>query len=254
MKLRMKIIPNKYKEEPNWQQYLDIDNPVGMSLVFLRRSAAFVRDYGKGKKLKMYGKRDTANQRILYNKWIAYKNYIENPTKYPYAPKANKAAAPETSWHEFGLAEDWLEEWAQEIDKLAKTVNQTTLLKYGIFKPLTPGNNVSKLECENWHTQPIETAGIPKEQRKYFLDPDDEVYGGRVIMGDVAKAQTAMKAIGLYTGAIDDKPGPLSKKAATEFYKIIEKVLPHPDIEKLRNELTQAKNDIRVAKSALSKW
>lgn len=68
------------------------------------------------------------------------------------------AAIPGSSWHQYGGGVDVLDAWAKELDKNAKTTEQKTLLKYGLFKPLTVGNGRSVLE--DWHIQPIETASI----------------------------------------------------------------------------------------------
>jgi len=76
------------------------------------------------------------------------------------------AALPGTSTHELGLAIDAADHWLKDIDKTQATAKQNILLTFGLFKPLTVGNN--KTPTEDWHIQPIETAGLTVEQRKLF--------------------------------------------------------------------------------------
>ena len=54
--------------------------------------------------------------------------------------------------------------WLADIDSSAKTNQQYTLKKYGLFKPRTKGNGYAKDERENWHIQPIETRYCPKSK------------------------------------------------------------------------------------------
>lgn len=68
------------------------------------------------------------------------------------------AAKPGTSWHQYGQAIDTSDPWLKALEKDYKTTEQKTLLKYGLFKPLTVGNGKSVLE--DWHIQPVETIGI----------------------------------------------------------------------------------------------
>jgi len=81
------------------------------------------------------------------------------------------AAKPGTGWHELGLAIDVNKHAGQDmIDLRSKyqhdaTKDQTEFLAYGIFKPLTKGNNIPEDQREPWHIQPIETNGIAKSDR-----------------------------------------------------------------------------------------
>ena len=79
------------------------------------------------------------------------------------------AAVPGRSWHNNGEAIDisWLGEPSSKYIRedlyghSASTEEQVKLIEYGIFKPLTSGNGITKKsQLENWHIQPIETRGI----------------------------------------------------------------------------------------------
>lgn len=67
------------------------------------------------------------------------------------------AARPGWSWHEYGLAIDTSTQWLRDLCSSEATDKQLTLMKFGLFKPLTIGNKTSV--CEDWHIQPIETRG-----------------------------------------------------------------------------------------------
>lgn len=71
---------------------------------------------------------------------------------------------------------------------------------------------------------------------------------------EIVKIQQALRAIGLYEGKIDGIPGPLTRKAALDFYPMLLTVMGVPDAMKLKTENAQMKNDIRIAKDALLKW
>lgn len=70
----------------------------------------------------------------------------------------------------------------------------------------------------------------------------------------VIRIQKALKTIGLYTGEIDGKAGPLTKKAMNEFYPMLQQTMQIPDAYKLKSENDELKNDIRIARNALLKW
>ena len=72
------------------------------------------------------------------------------------------------SWHEYRLAIDTSDQWLKALDKYAATEKQTTLMKFGLFKPLTTGNKTGVLE--DWHMQPIETRGV--SDRKLLMPVD----------------------------------------------------------------------------------
>lgn len=71
---------------------------------------------------------------------------------------------------------------------------------------------------------------------------------------EIVKIQQALRAIGLYEGKIDGIPGPLTRKAALEFYPMLVSILTVPDAMKLEKENKKMKNDIRVAREALLGW
>ena len=71
---------------------------------------------------------------------------------------------------------------------------------------------------------------------------------------EIVKIQQALRAIGLYEGRIDGIPGPLTRKAALEFYPMLLSILTVPDAMKLEKENKKMKNDIRVAREALLGW
>lgn len=244
----MKIIPGKYKEEANWQKWVKFVYPHGnrLSVVFLRRLAALARDLGH-----------------VMNGTYGYRPIEETQRLYDADLKANrgkpsgKVALPGTSWHEHHLAIDLSGTYDSFWRNLSNTqwMNKTRLKQpinaYGLMLPL---NNINYPKApEWWHLQPIETAvKIAKADRENFLDPDDEIYGG--VKVSVIKIQRALKEIGLYTGAIDGKAGPLTRKAMNEFYPMLQEVMQIPDGLKLKNDMIQMQNDIRIASDALLKW
>ena len=71
---------------------------------------------------------------------------------------------------------------------------------------------------------------------------------------EIVKIQQALRAIGLYEGRIDGIPGPLTRKAALDFYPMLLPILMVPDAMKLETENKKMKNDIRVAREALLGW
>lgn len=216
----MKIIPGKYPEESNWQKWVKFSTSNGnmLSLVFLRRLAALARDLSHVMN-GCYGYRPMSETQRLYN----------DDLKKNGGKPSGKVALPGTSWHEHHLAIDLSGTYDNFWRNLSnsKWMNKSRLKcpdlnKYGLILPL------NKLDYpkapEWWHLQPIETAtGISREQRKSYLDADDLVYGKNTLT--VKQFQTAMKAIGLYTGAIDDSPGALTKAAANKIIQLLHQIL-----------------------------
>lgn len=115
-------------------------------------------------------------------------------------------AKPGSSWHNFGGAVDVSDKWLKAIDKTAATASQTTLIKYGIFKPLTKGNGRTVLE--DWHIQPIETAQpIDKAAfyRAYHCDFPELKTGST---GEaVSYLQRRLNELGYNCGTVDGKFG-----------------------------------------------
>jgi hypothetical protein len=102
--------------------------------LFAGRLAAFARDHGQVL-TRLFGFRAHDEQVALYKESGGYQDKDGNWTG-----GNGYAAKPGTSWHEFRMAVDVSDEWAKEIDKDASTNYQKTLLKYGLYKPLTKGN------------------------------------------------------------------------------------------------------------------
>lgn len=124
------------------------------------------------------------------------------------------ASAPGDSNHEARQAIDSGDSWL-------KALTNAYLESFGLYKPLPH---------EPWHVQCIETRGVSKtELKKYFLNGGNE-------MDDISKVQTAMKAIGFYTLAIDGKDGPGTKSGAEKLLPIVLHVLNLQDPRTLKAE------------------
>ncbi|MFA5448887.1 MAG: peptidoglycan-binding protein [Clostridia bacterium] len=157
----MKIIPNKYPEEKNWQKWLKFNTGKEVNVVFLHRTAAYIRDHHKKQAVIASGNRTMKQQQDLYD---LYK-----------AGKGNKAAVPGKSRHNFGLAIDFNNigtkngvkqypgtlnsDYALWVSKKAEVLNQ-----YGLRHAV---------DGEIWHIEPIETAGVSIDDIANFLDEDD---------------------------------------------------------------------------------
>ncbi|NMA66275.1 MAG: hypothetical protein GX957_08560 [Clostridiaceae bacterium] len=216
----MKIIPNKYEEESNWHKWVKFVYSHGnkLSLVFLRRLAALARDLNHVMN-GSYGYRPIEETQRLYN----------TDLKANGGKPSGKVALPGTSWHEHHLAIDLSGTYDNYWRNLSNSqwMNKSRLKcpdlnKYGLVLPL---NKVDYPKApEWWHLQPIETAiGIDKDKRKNFLDADDLVYGKNTMT--VKQFQAAMKSIGLYTGALDDSPGALTRAAAKKIMPLLHQIL-----------------------------
>ena len=216
----MKILPGKYIEEASWNKWVKFVYPHGnqLSVIFLRRLAALARDLGHVMN-GCYGYRPQSETQRLYNADLKANG----------GKPSGKVALSGTSWHEHHLAIDLSGTHDNFWRSLSnnKWMNKSRLKcpdlnKYGLILPL---NKVDYPKApEWWHLQPIETAiGIDKDKRRSFLDADDLVYGKNTIT--VKQFQTAMKAIGLYNGAIDDSPGALTKAAAMKIIQLIHQIL-----------------------------
>lgn len=133
--------------------------------VLIGRMGALVKDLGKGNKALITSTwRDTQKQAKIFlskgGKYSAKLGYYW-PDSVP--NNLRLVAKPGRSFHEFGLALDCMSEWFKAIDSVSATSMQKTLVKYGLFKPMTKGNGLSVLE--SWHVQPIETNNVPLEKR-----------------------------------------------------------------------------------------
>jgi hypothetical protein len=223
----MKITPNKYKEEPNWQKWVKFKYSHGskLSIVFLRRLAALARDL-KQEMSYTLGYRPIEETQRLYNADVM-----------KYGKPSGLVALPGYSWHEHGLAVDLSGAFWESISN-SMWVNKSRLKQnlnaYGLMLPLNKIDSPGVVEW--WHLQPIETDGIPGAQRTNFLDPDDEIWGDD--MWD-KKAVEFVKKFQSATGLTEDG------KAGNDTNKKLNEIL---------KELSQIKNDVRVAKNALSKY
>ena len=223
----MKIIPGKYIEEPNWQKWVKFKYPHGnkLSLVFLRRLAALARDLNH-EMTNVLGYRPIEETKRLYAADVM-----------KYGRPSGKVALPGTSWHENHLAVDLDGSFWQNVSTLnwvPKSRLKQSLNVYGLMVPL---NKIDGAVIEWWHLQPVETNGIPGYKRKDFLGPDDEIYGGNDMWDEKAVefVKKFQKAAGL---TVDGKAGNDTNKKLDDLLK----------------ELAQIKNDVRVAKNALSKY
>lgn len=109
---------------------------------FARRIEAMGRAEGKNIN-SISGWRTYSTQKRLYdNKYAEFKKKYPNKTPEELRKLTHKwAAYPGTSKHEIGLSMDTNSPWL-------KQASNKTLLKYGLFKPMS---------YENWHIEPIET-------------------------------------------------------------------------------------------------
>lgn len=115
-------------------------------------------------------------------------------------------AKPGASWHNYGGAVDISDPWLKELDKSAATASQTTLIKYGLFKPLTKGNGRTVLE--DWHIQPIETAQVMDKKSFYqsYHCNFPELKAGST--GEpVSYLQRRLNELGYQCGTVDGKFG-----------------------------------------------
>jgi len=224
----MKIKEGVYPEEKDIDKWLTAPN-LDCNIVFLWRVAAYVRDHIKSKS-STFARRTTAEQTLLYN---LYLKSLKDPSI-----KANLAAKPGTSWHEFGLAIDFNR--IRTVNGLGvypgtlnadfvlwknKKQNQTVLHKYGL------SHSVSS---EPWHIQPIETIGISNKTN--FLDSDDyskNQYEKEIIMlmrplknKNVGIWQASLKKLGYNLGTsgpnndgVDDDFGPTTERVTKLFQK-----------------------------------
>lgn len=187
----------------NPKKWLVFANPnqADIDPVFAGRLAAYGRDRGKQVHITGNGgARDPKDQVRAYVQSGGYQKQDGTWTG-----GNGLAAVPGISFHEIKLAIDVADEDIKATDKEASTAKQTTLLKYGIFKPLTKGNGVSK--PEDWHIQPIETAGKSQASCRKTLFPLE-------VSGTLVDFQ---KAHGLKD---DDIYGPLTDAKAKEVFKI----------------------------------
>lgn len=134
----------------NWQRHIDF--------VFASRLAALFTFLVQSGKIKDDRLNIVSGFRTTAEQIKSYKDSGGSLVKGIWTGGDGYAAKPGASWHEFRVAIDAGDLWLKTIDKEAATLNQTTLIKFGVFKPLTAGNH--KTPHEDWHIQPIETQFV----------------------------------------------------------------------------------------------
>lgn len=188
------------------EEWLVFLNPcqTGIDPIFASRLAALAQYIGKKINI-ISGYRSHEEQVKAYKNSGGYQD-----------PKGNwyggsgYAARPGNSPHEYRIAIDTSDKWLKALEKEAATNKQLTLIKFGIYKPLTKGNGYSILE--DWHIEPIETWTRRSVTRYKELIP--EVDGNM----DVREFQ---KVMGLVADGI---PGPKTQAKAEELKVIISKI------------------------------
>jgi len=165
------ILKTGYPMESDTKKYLMFAAPASnakVNMILQQRVAAWLRD-NKFKATGCFGYRATATQKRLYDKWIAYRNYRNFPTKYPAVPKANPAARPGMSWHEFGGAIDLQGVGIKafvEKNILPFGRNNQSCNKYGISFTMNKVDAQTQLEW--WHVVMVESANYKGDRSKFF--------------------------------------------------------------------------------------
>lgn len=149
-----------YPREANWQAYLIFDTPAHANIdpILRERLAAYVRQTNGGKPITLAaGRRTTAEQQALYDRWKA--------------GTGNLAAAPGTSWHEFGFAVDVNDpaRYSALTSDYHSAPGGQALRNFGLVLPLWIGNPAGQ---EPWHIQPIETLGYAGAKSAFTIQED----------------------------------------------------------------------------------
>lgn len=178
--------------------------------VFLGRYAHMCKDLGIIGNINS-GTREPSRQIQLY---VAVGGYqLKDGT---WTGGKNTVAIPGRSWHEWKLALDTDTIKIKNINKIEATKDQTILMKYGLFKPLTEGNKTSIQE--DWHIQPIETLGV---KDKASLMPEGETVAFPCVRkGDVGKFVKKLQELLIkkgYSLSADGSFGELTEKAVIDF-------------------------------------
>jgi hypothetical protein len=175
----------------------------GIHPIFAARLAAFAKAQGKILLISS-GYRSTAEQAE------SYKSTGGKLVNGQWIGGNGMAAVPGRSWHEFSCATDWGDKWARAMDKDKSTNMQSSLKPYGIFKPLTKGNKTSIFE--DWHVQPIETAGIAVSDRKYFYECKELP---KIMVGDHNDLVKILQVYLGFYGYVIDADGAFGSKTQT---------------------------------------
>ena len=150
--MKSKLNPDKYSImcpfdwlifSKGWQKQIDF--------VFACRLAALAQSMNKKINISS-GYRSTQEQ---INAYIGSGGKLVNGV---WTGGSGYVAKPGNSWHEYRLAIDTSDSWLKALEKDLATADQKTLMKCGLFKPLTKGNKTSI--TEDWHIQPIETKDV----------------------------------------------------------------------------------------------
>lgn len=203
--LKSKLDAKKYPQaDPDKWLVFKYQNQKCIDPVFAGRLAALAQFLGK----KINIVRGFANYDEQVQAYKSYGGYQDENGNW--VSKSKFAAVPGTSLHEFRVAIDGSDKNIKELDKNEATYKQITLNKFGLFKPLTPGNGSSVYE--DWHIQPIETAGcLPKNRYKFAPE-----------VVDVMDIKEFQMITGLQP---DSKAGTLTKTKAKEMLKICQNIL-----------------------------
>lgn len=190
-----------------WNSNVDI---YLLDSVFLGRYAHMCKDLGIKGNINS-GHRLPLRQIQLY---VAVGGYqLEDGT---WTGGKKTVAKPGMSWHEWHQALDTDTLEIKKIDKVEATINQKTLMKYGLFKPLTEGNKTTIQE--DWHIQPIETLGV---KDKASLKPEGEIVVFPCVRkGDVGKFVKKLQELLIkkgYSLSADGDFGELTEKAVIDF-------------------------------------
>lgn len=229
----MKIIQGKYKQEEDILKYISFFYNASnlISLVFLERLAAWVRDTYPDKQL------------IVMSGYRTYAQQVASKEKYP-----DLAATPGTSWHEFHCAVD-VDDTSNfmVLSDFGKTYKLQSLYKYGLYIPMNKVDSPNMLEF--WHIAPIETKGIASAARKTFLDTDDIIYGGE----DMATILELQSQVKILTANVETQKGynvTLRTALDSERRKTAEQVLT---ITKLSAEALTVQSTISLLKDKIQK-
>lgn len=200
---------NEVKKYVTFQAGID---PSAIDPVFLGRFAAMCRDL----KIKGHitsGFRDHKKQIQLYTATGG-----KQDAKGEWYGGSPKVAKPGRSWHEFRLAIDTSTMAIKAIDKTAATDNQTTLRKYGLYKPLTAGNKTGVYE--DWHIQPIETRNVTDKAslQPYTEDPATPMLKFKDKGEAVKELQKLLVKKG-YALVVDGDFGPTTKHMVETFQR-----------------------------------
>ncbi len=117
----------------------DADTMGDIDAVFKGRLASLARDSGQ---VASFGE----GFRSLERQALFYQRYVEGT--------GALAAKPGQSRHNMGLAVDTQSSWLQRLDEGKSVSAQTSLLRYGLCKPLADGEGRGR---EPWHIEPVET-------------------------------------------------------------------------------------------------